>query len=64
MWGMSHRSRATRSTAPLSSALVRSLKTGLGLSLYSGIIDTGTRIYNISQGLRKIADALGIQLWE
>ncbi len=47
-----------------SGALVRSLKTGRGLSLYSGIIDTGSHIYNISQGLEQVANLFNIQLLE
>lgn len=47
-----------------SGALVRSLKTGMGLSIYSGVINTGAQIYNISQGLEQVANLFQVQLLE
>ncbi|MCA1336886.1 hypothetical protein [Pseudooceanicola marinus] len=47
-----------------SGALVRSLKTGNGLSIYSGVIDTNGQTYQISQGLDQVANVFSIDLWE
>lgn len=47
-----------------SGALIRSLKTGNGLSIYSGVIDTDGKTYQISQGLDQVANVFSIDLWE